>query len=95
MGLYQPLAVVGWLAQFPDRRRRHETATQQTVLEQLSQPLGVEDITRATGEDLDVLGVHELELEGPLFQHIQTGFITTPSLPSPAGQPINNAVKRA
>ena len=41
VGLDQPLAVAGQVPQLPDRRRRHEAAPQQPVLEQLGQPGGV------------------------------------------------------
>ena len=40
--LDQPLAVAGQVPQLPDRRRGHEAAAQQAVLQQLGQPLGVE-----------------------------------------------------
>jgi hypothetical protein len=43
------------------------------MLQQLGQPLGVEHVALAAGEDLDVAGVHQLEPEGPLLEHIPDG----------------------
>src|SRR5262249_62324468 len=67
-------------------------AAQQTVFEQLGQPLGVEHIALAAREDLDVGGVHELELEGsflqhvPVFQYEPVASITTSVTPCAANQ---------
>ncbi len=44
VGLDEPFAVAGQVAQLADRRRRHEAAAQQPVLEQLGQPLGVSHV---------------------------------------------------
>jgi hypothetical protein len=43
------------------------------VLQQLSQPGRVADIGLAAGEDLDVAGVDQQQLEACLLQHIPDG----------------------
>jgi len=43
------------------------------VFEQFSEPLGVEHIALTAREDLDVLGVDKLQLEGPSLQHVPDG----------------------
>jgi hypothetical protein len=70
VGLDEPLAIPGQVAEFPDGRRGHEAAAQQAVLEQLCQPGGVADVGLTAGEDLDVAGVDQQQLEAPLLQHI-------------------------
>ena len=70
MGLDQLLAVAGQVAQLTDRRRRHEAAAQQPVLGQLRQPSGVGHVGFPAGQDLDVAGVDQQQLETPRLQHI-------------------------
>src|SRR5829696_5088104 len=70
VGLDEPLAVAGQIPQLADRRRRHEAAAQQPTLQQLTQPGGITDIGLAAGQDLDVAGVDQQQLEPALFQHI-------------------------
>ena len=70
MGLDQPLAVAGQIPQLTDRGRGHEAAPQQPVLQQLCQPGRVADIGLAAGQDLDVAGVDQQQLEACLLQHI-------------------------
>jgi hypothetical protein len=70
VGLDEPLAVAGQIPQLADRRRRHEAAPQQPTLQQLTQPGGITDIGLAAGQDLDVAGVDQQQLEPALFQHI-------------------------
>src|SRR5215204_1830607 len=65
-----PLAVAGQIPQLADRRWRHEAAAQQPTLQQLTQPGGITDIGLAAGQDLDVAGVDQQQLEPALFQHI-------------------------
>jgi hypothetical protein len=70
MGLDEPLAVAGQIPQLADLRRGHEAAAQQPTLQQLTQPGGITDIGLAAGQDLDVAGVDQQQLEPALFQHI-------------------------
>jgi hypothetical protein len=44
------------------------------VLEQLTEPRRISNIALAAGEDLDVPGVDQHELEVLLFEHGQIGF---------------------
>ena len=50
--------------------RRHETAPQQTVLQQLGQPGSVADVGLAARQDLHVPRVHQQQLEPGLFEHM-------------------------
>jgi hypothetical protein len=68
--LNEPFAVASQVPQFPDRRRRHEAAAQQPVLEQFGEPLGIEHIALVPGQNLQVLGVDQLQLERPFFEHV-------------------------
>jgi hypothetical protein len=79
MRLDQPLAVADKIPQLADGRRRHEAAPQQPMLQQLRQPGRVTDIGLAAGEDLDVPGVDQQQLEAPPLKDIPDG------LPVPAG----------
>jgi hypothetical protein len=51
VGLDQPLAVAGQVAQLADGRRGHEAAAQQPTLQQLTQPGGITDVGLAAGQD--------------------------------------------
>jgi hypothetical protein len=64
----RPLAIAGEIPQLPDRGRRHEAAPQQPMLQQLRQPGRVADIGLAAGEDLDLPGVDQQQLEAPLLK---------------------------
>jgi hypothetical protein len=70
VGLDQLLAVAGQVPQLADGRWRHEAAAQQPVLQQLRQPGGIGDVGLAAGQDLDVAGVDQQQLEPALLQHI-------------------------
>ena len=70
MGLDQPLAIPGQVAQLADRGRGHEAAPQQPMLQQLCQPGSVADIGLAAGQDLDVAGVDQQQLEACLLEHL-------------------------
>ena len=48
----------------------HEAAAQQAVLEQLGQPGGVTHVGLAPGQDLDVAGVDQQQLEAPLLEDV-------------------------
>ena len=74
VGLDEPFAVAGQVPQLADRRRGHEAAPQQAVFEQLGQPLGVQDVALAAGQDLHVVGVDQLQLERPLLEHVPDRF---------------------
>jgi hypothetical protein len=69
-GLDEALAVAGEVAQDPDRRRRDEAAPQQAVLEELGEPGGVAHVGLAPGQDPDVPGVDEQELEAALLEGV-------------------------
>ena len=64
----QRLAIARQIAQLADRLRRHEARPQQPVLEQLAEPLGIQQVSLSAGHVLDVLGVHEQQLEVVLEQ---------------------------
>ena len=93
VGLDQPLAVAGEIAQLANRRRRDEAAPQQPTLQQLSKPGGIADVGLAAGQDLDVAGVDQQQLQPAFLQHIPAGLpvrprrsITTWVTPSAASQ---------
>ena len=69
----EALAVAGEVAQDPDRRRRDEAAPQQAVLEELGEPGGVAHVGLAPGQDPDVTGVDEQELEAALLEGVPVG----------------------
>jgi hypothetical protein len=73
VGLDEPLAVTGQIPQLTDRGRGHEAAPQQPVFQQLGQPGGVADIGLAAGEDLDVAGVDQQQLEACPLEHVPDG----------------------
>ena len=70
VGLHEALAVAGQIPQLADHPGRHEAPSQQAVLEQLRDPLGVEDIALATREDLEMMRVDEFLLERPFLEHV-------------------------
>ena len=78
MGLDEPLAVADKVPQLPDLRRGHEAAAQQATLQQLTQPGGIADVGLAAGQDLDVAGIDQQQLQPALRQHIPTGLPVLP-----------------
>src|SRR5215207_3231249 len=68
-----PLAVAGEIPQLPDGRRRHEAAPQQPMLQQLRQPGGIGHVGLAAGQDLDLAGVDQQQLQAPLLKDIPDG----------------------
>ena len=70
VGLDQPFAVPGQVTQLPDRSRRHERSSEQPMLQQLRQPGRVGHVSLAARHHLDVLGVDQLEVKVPLFEHV-------------------------
>jgi hypothetical protein len=74
VGLDEPFAVAGQVSQVAGRWRGDEGAAQQAVFEQFGQPFGVQDVAFASGLDLHVLGVDQLQLERPLFEHVPDRF---------------------
>jgi hypothetical protein len=70
VGLDEPFAIAGEIPQLPNGRRGHEAAPQQAVFKQVGQPLGVGDVGLAARQDLDVVGVDQLELEAPVLQQV-------------------------
>jgi hypothetical protein len=78
MGLDEPLAVADKIPQLPDRRRGHEAAAQQPTLQQLTQPGRIADVGLAAGQDLDVAGIDQQQLQPALLQHIPTGLPVLP-----------------
>jgi len=73
VGLDEPLAVAGQVPQLANGRRGHEAAPQQPVLQQLGQPGRVANIGLAAGQELDVAGVDQQQLQPALLQHIPDG----------------------
>jgi hypothetical protein len=69
VGLDEPLAVADKIPQLPDLRRGHEAAPQQPTLQQLTQPGRIADVGLAPGQDLDVAGVDQQQLQPALLQH--------------------------
>ena len=74
VGLDQPLAVAGEIPQLADGRRRHEAAPQQPTLQQLSQPGGIADVGLAAGQEFDVAGVDQQQLQPAFLQHLPDRF---------------------
>jgi hypothetical protein len=70
MGLDQALAVAGQIPQLADGRRGHEAAPQQPALQQLTQPGRIADVGLTAGQNLDVAGVDQQQLEPAFLQHI-------------------------
>jgi hypothetical protein len=64
--LDQPLAVAHHVAQLTLRRGRHEAAAEQAEFQELGEPLAVPHVRLPARDHLDVLGVHEEQLEAPL-----------------------------
>ncbi len=73
VGLDEPLAVAGQVAQLADDRWRHEAAAQQPALQQLAQPRRVADVGFAARQDLDVAGVDQQQRQPALLQHLPAG----------------------
>jgi hypothetical protein len=73
VGLDESLAVAGQVPQLADDRRGHEAAAEQPTLQQLAQPGRITDIGLAAGQELDVAGVDQQQLQPPLLQHIPDG----------------------
>ncbi len=70
MGLDEPLAIAGQVTQLADGGGWHEAAAEQSVLEELGEPGRVGHVGLASGQDLDVAGVDQHELEAALLEHI-------------------------
>jgi hypothetical protein len=70
VGLDEPLAVAGEIPQLPDLGRRDEASAQKPVLQQLAQPRRIANVSLAAGQDLDVAGVDQQQLQPALFQHV-------------------------
>ena len=70
VGLDEPLAVAGQIAQLADGGRRHEAAAEQSVLKELGEPGRVGDVGLAAGQDLDVAVVDQHEFEAALLEHV-------------------------
>ena len=58
--------VTGQLAQFAEGRRGHETRPEQAMLQQPRDPLAILNVGLPPGHRLNVLGVHEEELDAAL-----------------------------
>jgi hypothetical protein len=64
--LDQPRPLPRQIAQFADWRGRHETGLQQTVPQQLGDPLAVLHVGLAVGHSLDVLGIDQNDVNPAL-----------------------------
>jgi hypothetical protein len=70
VGLDEPLAVAGQVAELADGWRRDEAAAQQPMLQQLAQPRRIANVGLAAGQDLDMPGIDQQQLQPALLQHI-------------------------
>ena len=80
---HQGRSVVGEFPQLPLGSFGHEASPQQTVPEQLGDPLAIFDVGLATRDGLDVPGVDQKRRESPLQQYSRATRATKLSLSRP------------